>query len=69
VAIVPRLPLAQRSSVEALLTLPIATMQGPQPLGRFVTVVNGTREGARIRKDLRPAIYVKGCYPLHQYTQ
>jgi hypothetical protein len=60
VAIVPRLPLAQRSSVEALLTLPIATMQGPQPLGRFVTVVNGTREGARIRKDLRPAIYVTG---------
>ena len=60
VAIVPRLPLAQRSSVEALLALPIATMQGPQPLGRFVTVVEGTREGARIRKDLRPAIYVTG---------
>jgi multidrug efflux pump subunit AcrB len=60
VAIVPRLPLAQRSSVEALLALPIATMQGPQPLGRFVTVVNGTREGSRIRKDLRPAIYVTG---------
>ena len=60
VAIVPRLPLAQRSSVEALLSLPIATMQGPQPLGRFVTVVEGTRDGARIRKDLRPAIYVTG---------
>jgi multidrug efflux pump subunit AcrB len=58
VAIVPRLPIAQRSSVEALLALPIATMQGPQPLGRFVTVVEGTREGSRIRKDLRPAIYV-----------
>lgn len=60
VAIVPRLPLAQRSSVEALLALPIATMQGPQPLARFVTVVEGTREGSRIRKDLRPAIYVTG---------
>jgi multidrug efflux pump subunit AcrB len=60
VAIVPRLPLAQRSSVDALLALPMATMQGPQPLGRFVTVVEGTREGSRIRKDLRPAIYVTG---------
>ncbi len=35
-------------------------MQGPQPLARFVTVVNGVRDGARIRKDLRPAIYVTG---------
>ena len=25
-----------------------------------MTVVNGTREGSRIRKDLRPAIYVTG---------
>jgi multidrug efflux pump subunit AcrB len=60
VAIVPRLPLSQRSSVDALLALPVATMQGPQPLGRFVTVVEGTREGSRVRKDLRPAIYVTG---------
>ncbi|XWV18826.1 MAG: efflux RND transporter permease subunit [Gemmatimonas sp.] len=60
VAIVPRLPLSQRSSVDALLALPIATMQGPQPLGRFVAVVEGTREGVRVRKDLRPAIYVTG---------
>ncbi|AMW06858.1 multidrug transporter AcrB [Gemmatimonas phototrophica] len=60
VAIVPRLPLSQRSSVEALLGLPIATMQGPQPLGRFVTVIDGVREGSRVRKDLRPAIYVTG---------
>ena len=60
IAIVPRLPLEQRSSVEALLALPIATRQGPQPLARFVTVVTGTREGSRIRKDLRPAIYVTG---------
>jgi multidrug efflux pump subunit AcrB len=60
IAIVPRLPLNQRSSVEALLALPVATAQGPQPLARFVTVVEGTRDGARIRKDLRPAIYVTG---------
>ncbi|MBL0939174.1 MAG: efflux RND transporter permease subunit [Gemmatimonadaceae bacterium] len=60
VPIVPQLPEAQRSSVEALLALPVATSTGPQPLGRFVTVVDGVREGARVRKDLRPAIYVTG---------
>ena len=60
IAIVPRLPLDKRASVDALLSLPIATVQGPQPLARFVTVVNGTREGSRTRKDLRPAIYVTG---------
>jgi multidrug efflux pump subunit AcrB len=59
-AIVPRLPLDQRSSVDALLALPIATATGPQPLARFVTVISGTREGSRTRKDLRPAIYVTG---------
>jgi multidrug efflux pump subunit AcrB len=35
-------------------------MQGPQPLGRFVTVVDGVRESVRMRKDQRPAIYVTG---------
>ena len=59
-AIVPRLPLEQRSSVDALLALPIATAAGPQPLTRFVTVLSGTRESSRVRKDLRPAIYVTG---------
>ena len=58
--IVPRLPLEQRSSVDALLALPIATAAGPQPLARFVTVVSGTRESGHVRKDLRPAIYVTG---------
>jgi multidrug efflux pump subunit AcrB len=58
--IVPRLPETSRSSVDALLALPVATMQGPQPLGRFVTVVDGVRESARMRKDLRPSIYVTG---------
>jgi multidrug efflux pump subunit AcrB len=60
VAIVPRLPIAQRSSVEALLALPIATASGPQPLARFVTVLPATRVMSRVRKDLRPAIYVTG---------
>ncbi len=58
--IVTRLPLEQRSSVDALLALPIATQAGPQPLARFVMVVSGAREGSRVRKDLRPAIYVTG---------
>jgi multidrug efflux pump subunit AcrB len=60
VEIVPRLPIAGRSSVEALLSLPIATASGPQPLARFVDVRSGTREIERVRKDLRPAIYVTG---------
>jgi multidrug efflux pump subunit AcrB len=59
-AIVPRLPLGRRSSVDALLSLPIATATGPQPLARFVTVLDSTREVSRVRKDLRPAIYVTG---------
>ncbi len=60
VEIVPRLPIANRSSVEALLALPMATASGPQPLARFVDVQSGTREMDRVRKDLRPAIYVTG---------
>jgi multidrug efflux pump subunit AcrB len=59
-AIVARLPIEQRSSVDALLSLPIATATGPQPLARFVTVLPSTRESSRMRKDLRPAIYVTG---------
>ncbi len=59
-AIVPRLPIERRSSVEALLSLPIATPSGPQPLARFVDVIPATRDGIRIRKDLRPVIYVTG---------
>jgi multidrug efflux pump subunit AcrB len=57
-AIVPRLPIADRSSIDALLVLPIATPTGAQPLARFVTVLDSTRESSRVRKDLRPAIYV-----------
>jgi multidrug efflux pump subunit AcrB len=57
-AIVPRLALGSRSSVDALLALPIATMTGPQPLGRFVRVEEGVRESSRMRKNLRPVIYI-----------
>jgi multidrug efflux pump subunit AcrB len=60
VAIVPRLSLPDRSSVEALLTVPVATAFGPQPLARFVDVEETTRESVRLRKNLRPAIYVTG---------
>jgi multidrug efflux pump subunit AcrB len=59
-SIVPRLPLEQRSSVDALLAIPIATASDPQPLARFVTVIPGVIEPSRVRKDLRPAIYVTG---------
>ena len=59
-AIVPRLALADRSTVEGLLALPVATATGPQPLARFVTVQPGTRESLRVRKNLRPVIYVTG---------
>ena len=59
-AIVARLPLQERSSIDALLALPVATSTGPQPLARFVSIVPGTRESSRLRKDLRSAIYVTG---------
>ncbi len=59
-AIVPRLALVRRSSVEALLTVPVATAQGPMPLARFVTVDSTSREPVRHRKNLRPVIYVTG---------
>src|SRR5690606_11964935 len=60
IAILPRLPLERRSSVDALLAIPVATALGPQPLARFVEVDESTRESSRIRKDLRPTIYVTG---------
>jgi multidrug efflux pump subunit AcrB len=52
--------LADRASMGALLSLPVATAAGPQPLGRFVTVDSGVRESVRVRKDLRSVIYVTG---------
>jgi multidrug efflux pump subunit AcrB len=60
VAIVPRLPLERRASVEALLSLPVPTAGGAQPLARFVRVDSTAREPSRHRRDLRPVIYVTG---------
>ncbi len=60
VAIVPRLDIADRSGVEALLAVPVATPRGPTPLGRLVTVDSTTRSPLRVRKNLRPVIYVTG---------
>jgi multidrug efflux pump subunit AcrB len=60
IAVVPRLGLERRSSVQALLAIPVATQAGPQPLARFVTADSATREPSRWRKNLRPVIYVTG---------
>jgi len=60
IAIVARLPLERRSSVEALLALSLPTATGPQPLARFVAVDSGARPASRHRRDLRPVIYVTG---------
>ena len=60
VTIVPRLGLSSRSGVEALLAVPVATPRGPTPLARFVTVDSTTRSPLRMRKNLRPVIYVTG---------
>ncbi|MFN8573850.1 MAG: efflux RND transporter permease subunit [Gemmatimonadaceae bacterium] len=60
VPIVTRLAREQRDRVADLLSLPVGTAMGPQPLARFVTPVEGTRESMRMRKNLRPVIYVTG---------
>jgi multidrug efflux pump subunit AcrB len=60
VTIVPRLPLAERSSIEGLLALPVPTATGTQPLARFVSVDTAVREPTRFRRDLRPVVYVTG---------
>jgi multidrug efflux pump subunit AcrB len=60
VLVVPRLDVADRSSIDRLLALPVTTAMGPQPLGRFVTVDSAARATSRHRKNLRPVIYVTG---------
>ncbi len=60
VPIVPRFDLADRSGVEALLAIPVATPRGPTPLGRLVMVDTSRRDPMRVRKNLRPVIYVTG---------
>ncbi|MEN9306372.1 MAG: hypothetical protein RL173_304 [Fibrobacterota bacterium] len=53
-----RLGLTDRSSVEVLLAIPVATAFGTQPLERFVKVEAVSRPSSRMRKDLRSVIYV-----------
>ena len=53
-----RLGLRDRSSVDALLAVPVPTAFGTQPLERFVKVDTVVRPSSRMRKDLRPVIYV-----------
>jgi multidrug efflux pump subunit AcrB len=60
VRIVPRLPEARRSSLGAVLALPVRTATGPLPLGRFVVVDSTEQPASRWRKNLRPVIYVTG---------
>ena len=60
VAVVPRLALEDRSSELALLSLPVATAMGPRPLARYVTVDSLTIESSRMRRNLRPVVYVTG---------
>jgi multidrug efflux pump subunit AcrB len=54
------LALSDRSSMSSLLALPISTVSGSQPLGRFVATDSAASQGIRVRKDLRPVIYVTG---------
>jgi multidrug efflux pump subunit AcrB len=54
------LALSDRASMSSLMALPISTVSGPQPLGRFVATDSGMPDGIRMRKDLRPVIYVTG---------
>ena len=60
VAIVPRLPLEHRASLQALLAIPVPTAAGPAPLARFVQVDSTAQPISRWRKNLRPVIYVTG---------
>ncbi len=60
VAIQLRLPQERRTGAQALLSLPIPTAHGPEPLGRFVRLDSTPQQSARFRRDLRPAIYVTG---------
>ncbi len=60
VAIVPRLGIADRSSETGLLAIPVPTALGPRPLGRYVTLDSLTVESPRMRRNLRPLIYVTG---------
>jgi multidrug efflux pump subunit AcrB len=59
-AVVPRLAVGDRSSEAALLAIPVPTALGPRPLGRYVTVDSLTVASDRMRRNLRPVVYVTG---------
>ncbi|HLP42689.1 MAG TPA: efflux RND transporter permease subunit, partial [Fibrobacteria bacterium] len=56
--VVAQLPQQVRTSVEDMLALPVATPGGVIPLERLVRVEEGVRPSQRMRKDLRPVVYV-----------
>ena len=62
VQIVPRLALADRSSLESLLAIPVATATGPQPLGRFASIRDRAAggESAPPRPEVRGLCH-RGC--------
>jgi multidrug efflux pump subunit AcrB len=60
VAIVPRVPAADRASVQDLLAIPVPSFQGTTPLARFVVAESTAQAPSRWRKNLRPVIYVTG---------
>jgi multidrug efflux pump subunit AcrB len=60
VAITPRLAMHDRSSEAALLAMPVATAFGPRPLARYVAVDSLTIQSTRMRRNLRPVVYVTG---------
>ncbi len=60
VLIKPRFALGDRSTREALLSVPVATMTGPQPLGKFVKVETRARDDIRMRRNQRAMIIVTG---------
>ncbi len=61
VPIVLELPRAQRSDLDSLLALRVASQSGALvPLGELVRVEETTQPTSRYRKNLRPVVYVTG---------
>ena len=61
VPIVLELPRAQRSDLDSLLALRVASQSGSLvPLGELVRVEHTTQHVSRFRKNLRPVVYVTG---------
>ncbi|MCC7194297.1 MAG: efflux RND transporter permease subunit [Gemmatimonadaceae bacterium] len=60
IAITPRLAALDRLSDLSILAIPVATAVGPRPLARYVSVDSQTIESTRMRRNLRPVVYVTG---------